>query len=174
LISAWADFPDSLQRFWRDFNSVNSWALRGWDVLEQAAMDPVREVEPASEMLTELEREVLLELALDVWVDGFNEALVVFFVGPELVVLIAGLAEDFALEDMLDLDLAERFLAEDRVVTPDMIGKSKRIDSWEEQKDKRKYLESLKASWFSHKMSHLFRVRINLMQEQYSIVSWLL
>jgi hypothetical protein len=54
---------------------------------------------------------------------------VVFFVGPELAVLIAGLAEDFALEDMLDLDLAERFLAEDQVVTPDMIGKSKRIDS---------------------------------------------
>jgi hypothetical protein len=97
----------------------------------------VREVEPPCEMLTELEREVLLELALDFWIDGFNEALgAVFFIGPELAVLVAGLAEDFALEDTLELDLAEGFLEEDHVATPDIIVKSKRIDSWEDKRAK--------------------------------------
>jgi len=57
---------------------------------------------------------------------------VVFSIGPELAVLVVLAAPDFALEGMLNLDLAEEFLdAEEQVVTPDIIGKSKRINRQE-------------------------------------------
>ena len=62
---------------------------------------------------------------------------------PELAVLVVLAAPDFALEGRLDLNLAGEFLdAEEWVVTPDIIGKSKRINRQEN-----KWAEmSLKAS----------------------------
>ena len=69
--------------------------------------------------------------------------------GPELAVLVVLAAPDFALEGMLDLDLAEEFLdAEEWVVTPDIIDKSKRINrqenKWAERSSKvRKQVEQV-------------------------------
>ena len=67
----------------------------------------------------------------------------VFFMGPELAVLVVLAAPDFTLEGTLDLNLAGEFLdAEEWVVTPDIIGKSKRINRQENKWAER----SLKAS----------------------------
>ena len=45
------------------------------------------------------------------------------FIGPELAALVALTIPDFALEDALDLDVVKEILEEERVVTPDIIGK---------------------------------------------------
>ena len=65
----------------------------------------------------------------------------VFFMGPELAVLVVLAAPDFTLEGTLDLNLAGEFLdAEEWVVTPDIIDKSKRINrqenKWAERSSK--------------------------------------
>jgi hypothetical protein len=88
---------------------------------------------------------------------------VVFFIGPELAVLVVLAAPDFTLEGMLYLDLAEEFLdAEEQVVTPDIIGKRKRINrqenKWTERSLKvRKQVEQVTKG-------HIyFPIRMNLL-----------